>query len=47
VSRETTEKFATTDYTLRLMESIGVCVREIEPVLLVGKSCIARITQSI
>jgi DNA polymerase III delta prime subunit len=38
VSRRTTEKFATTDYALRLMESIGVCVREIEPVLLVGKA---------
>jgi midasin (ATPase involved in ribosome maturation) len=43
VSRRTTEKFATTEYTLRLMESIGVCVREMEPVLLVGKSCVLSI----
>ncbi|GKY98789.1 hypothetical protein MPSEU_000835100 [Mayamaea pseudoterrestris] len=30
--------FATTEYTLRLMEAIGVCVQETEPVLLVGET---------
>lgn len=30
--------FAQTNYALRLMESIGVCVRENEPVLLVGET---------
>ena len=30
--------FAQTDYALRLMESIGVCIRENEPTLLVGET---------
>ena len=30
--------FATTDYTLRMMEQLAVCIRENEPVLLVGET---------
>lgn len=36
--RRQTSTYSVTDYTLRLMESIGVCVREREPVLLVGET---------
>lgn len=32
------ENFAQTNHALRLMESVGVCVRENEPVLLVGET---------
>jgi midasin (ATPase involved in ribosome maturation) len=38
VARTRTDNFAQTSYVLRLMESIGVCVRENEPVLLVGET---------
>ena len=34
----TADKFATTNFSLRLMESIGVCVTENEPTLLVGET---------
>ena len=36
--RTQSESFARTDYALRLMESIGVCIRENEPTLLVGET---------
>ena len=36
--RATSPSFATTGHALRFMESIGVCVRENEPVLLVGET---------
>jgi MoxR-like ATPase len=37
-SRVPSETFAQTNHALRLMESIGVCIRENEPVLLVGET---------
>lgn len=36
--RTQSEQFAETDYALRLIESIGVCIRENEPTLLVGET---------
>jgi midasin len=38
MSRTQSESFAETDYALRLIESIGVCIRENEPTLLVGET---------
>ena len=37
-ARQSSETFAQTSYSLRLMESISVCIRENEPVLLVGET---------
>jgi len=36
--RRKSETFAQTSYALRIMESIGVCIRQNEPVLLVGET---------
>lgn len=38
IARTQSQSFAETDYALRLMESIGVCIRENEPTLLVGET---------
>jgi energy-coupling factor transporter ATP-binding protein EcfA2 len=38
LSRRKSETFAQTNHALRLMESVGVCIRENEPVLLVGET---------
>ena len=37
-ARSNSNRFAQTPYSLRLMESIGVCIRENEPTLLVGET---------
>ena len=37
-ARHPSETFAQTSYSLRIMESISVCIRENEPVLLVGET---------
>jgi energy-coupling factor transporter ATP-binding protein EcfA2 len=37
-ARKPSETFAQTNHSLRLMEAIGVCIRENEPVLLVGET---------
>ena len=37
-ARSHSNRFAQTPYSLRLMESIGVCIRENEPTLLVGET---------
>jgi energy-coupling factor transporter ATP-binding protein EcfA2 len=36
--RAQSDTFSTTDYTLRLMETIGVCIKQNEPLLLVGET---------
>jgi midasin len=38
LARTQSQSFVETDYALRLMESIGVCIRENEPTLLVGET---------
>lgn len=42
MQRITSDSFAITGYSLRLMESIAVCIRQAEPVLLVGETGVGK-----